>query len=222
MTRLAAGSAATQDRVVAVVNRIHLVYLGLMPSLATFALVKTHGHRAPALLFFGGIVVTAVYLAASHSYTVLPSSIPASLWALVDGPLFALAARASSPSAWSFAIEGFLIDAVALWLAILALTLVSGAPSPWQRGASFGLALVALACLLSLFVPYALDTAASGWWSISWVGAGVLETTIVLYRLLSTGEPIRPETDVAGIYIAVMTMIWVTAMSAGVILHDRP
>lgn len=220
MNRLAV-SASGKDRVLAAVNRIHLIYLGLMPPLATFALVRTYGHRAPALLLSGGIVVTAVYLAASYSYTMLPGSIPASLWALLDGPLFALTARASSPCAWSFVIEGFLIDAVALWLAILALTLVSDAPSPWQRGASFLLALIALGSLISLFFPYLVDTATSGGWSLCWIAVGVVETTFVLYRLLDAGKPVRLDDDVAGVYIAVMVVIWVIAMSAGVALHSR-
>ncbi len=75
---------ARRDRLLAAVNRTHLIYLGLLPSLATYALVRMCGHGAPALLFLGGIVVTAVYLAACYSYTTLSGSIPASLWALLD------------------------------------------------------------------------------------------------------------------------------------------
>ncbi len=202
-----------------IVNRIHLVYLGLLPSLTTFFLVRRYGHRAPFALFIGGIIVTAVYLAASYSYTMLPSSALASCWALVDGPLFALVGRSWQAPAWTFIVEGFFIDAVALWLAILALCLVSPAPSSWQRGASFCLALIALASLLSLFVPYTTDLWDGRLLRLGWLLVGVVETTALLYRLLDGGNPIRPDVDRAGLYVAVLTVAWVIAMSAGMALH---
>lgn len=209
----------TTDRFVHLINRTHLIYLGLLPSLATFALVSTYGHPAPLLLLVGGVIVTGVYLAASFSYTVLPSSVIGSLWALLDGPLFALTARGWEGTPWSFFVEGFLIDALALWTAILGLTLVSSAPSPGQRAASFGLALVAIGALLSLFVPYGRDALLGHWSRLGWILAGVVETTVVLYQMLNTGQPVRMDVDAAGIYIAVMVVIWVGAMCAGAAIY---
>jgi len=202
-----------------IVNRIHLVYLGLLPSLTTFFLVRRYGHGAPFALFIGGVIVTAVYLATSYSYMVLPSSLLASLWTLVDGPLFALAGRSWQAPAWTFIVEGFFIDAAALWLAILALCLVSPAPSRGQRVASFSLALIALASLLSLLVPYATEIWDGRMLRLGWLLVGVVETTAMLYRLLDNDNLVRSDVDRAGLYVAVLTVVWVIAMSAGMALH---
>jgi hypothetical protein len=207
---------------VRVINHIHLVYLGVLPALTTFFLVRRYGHPAPFALFIGGIVVTAVYLAASYSYTALPASVLASVWALVDGPLFALASRSWHTPAWAFIVEGFFIDAVALWLAILALCLVSPAPSPWQRGASFFLALIALAALLSLFVPYATDVLELRAARLGLRLIGIAEATAVLYRLLNAGDLVRADFDRAGIYVGSLVVLWVIGMSAGMALYGAP
>ena len=47
----------------------HLVYLGILPALATFSLLFSYGHDAPLLLFLGGTVAVGVYLAVIMTYT---------------------------------------------------------------------------------------------------------------------------------------------------------
>jgi hypothetical protein len=58
-----------------VVDWAHLVYLGVLPALATFSLLYAYGHAAPLLLFLGGTVAVGVYLAATYSYTPRPRTL---------------------------------------------------------------------------------------------------------------------------------------------------
>ena len=71
------------------VENVHLVYLGLLPALATFSVLVVYGHPAPSLLFFGGIVAVSVYLAVVASYTRPAPSLGIALFILLDGPLWA-------------------------------------------------------------------------------------------------------------------------------------
>ena len=59
-------------RLLRVVDYAHLVYLGVLPSLATFSLLYAYGHPAPLLLFLAGTAAVGVYLAAVYSYTPRP------------------------------------------------------------------------------------------------------------------------------------------------------
>ena len=173
---------------VRIVNRIHLIYLGLLPSLATWALLWRYGYPWPFLLFIGGVAMTGVYLVSVYHYTPLPSSLPGSLWVLCDGPLFALAAQGATLSGrnitLSSAIEGFLIDGLALWLTILLLTLLSSRPSPGQRVASLGLGGVVLGVILSLFWPYVSETLWGSWMRVGWLLGGMVEGMLARYRLM--------------------------------------
>lgn len=200
------------------VNRVHLIYLGVLPALATFALLCDYGYRRPFLLFIGGVAMAGVYLASVYHYTHLPSSLPMSVWILFDGPLFALAAQGFRNFNLSFVIEGFLIDGLALWLAMLALTLVSPLPTPGQRAASLGIGLVVLGVMLSLFWPYV-----SGMWRdrlwLMWLVVGIVEGGIARYRLLKSGAAVRLEDDGTILYIALLVMLWVIAMNVGLVVH---
>jgi hypothetical protein len=211
-----------QQRLVRIANQAHLIYLGLLPSVATFVLLQTYGYRAPFLLFIGGVVLTAVYLAVTYSYTRLPTSVPASLWALLDGPLFALAAPRTTVGPLSFAVNGFLIDGIAFWCAIVVLAFVASEPLPWQRVASAGLGLLALAALASLAAPYVRQAIETSGWAMVWLPVGILESTALIYPLLRAGNLERADVDSAGVYIAVMIVLWVAAMSAGIALHTAP
>lgn len=100
-------SSALKARLAGAVGKAHLVYLGLLPSFATFALLYTYGHPAPMLLFLGGTVAVGVYLAVIVSYTPTPSSTPLSLLVMLDGPAWVLLSLLSKEVALpSFAIEG--------------------------------------------------------------------------------------------------------------------
>jgi hypothetical protein len=102
-----------------VVENVHLVYLGLLPALATFSLLLVYGHSAPLLLFFGGVVAVSVYLAVVISYTRPANSLGVALFTLLDEPFWAVLSYAAGGVLFSFAIDAFLIDGVAVWLAIV-------------------------------------------------------------------------------------------------------
>jgi len=211
-----------QLRLIRIANQAHLIYLGLLPSVATFVLLQTYGHRAPFLLLIGGVVLTAVYLAVTYSYTRLPTSVPASLWALLDGPLFAFVAPRATAGPLAFAINGFLIDGMAFWCAIVVLAVVASEPLPWQRVASVGLGLLALAALASLAAPYVRQTVESSGWAMLWLPVAILESTALIYPLLRSGDLKRADVNSAGVYIAVMIVLWVAAVCAGMALHTPP
>lgn len=198
------------------VGRAHLVYLGLLPSFATFALLHTYGHPAPLLLFLGGTVAVGVYLAVVVSYTPLPPSPALSLFLMLDGPawvtLSLLAKRVELPA---FAIEGFLVDGTAVWIATLALALRSPLPTRGQRIASVAFMLVALAATASLVWPYVRDVLWGGWWSLVWLGLGVAEALAVTYKVLERDAVVR-DGDASAIYIAVLVMVWVGSLLGNV------
>jgi hypothetical protein len=72
------------------VENLHLVYLGLLPALATFSILVVYGRLAPLLLFVGGIVAVSVYLAVVIGYTRPANSLGVALFTLLDGPLWAV------------------------------------------------------------------------------------------------------------------------------------
>jgi hypothetical protein len=196
----------------AFLGKAHLIYLGLLPSVATFALLYTYGHPAPFLLFLGGIVAVSVYLAVIISYTAIPSSPWLSLLILLDGPAWAtlslLSKRVGLPV---FAIEGFLIDGTAIWLSTLFLALRSYKPTTGQRVASVALMIVALAATTSLVWPYLQDVLWGEWLSLLWLGLGIIEALIVNYKLLERDVVVR-NSDSSTLYIAVLVMVWVGSL----------
>jgi len=202
------------------INRIHLIYLGLLPSAATFVLLRRHGHPLPFLLFVGGVATTGVYLVTVYSYTRLPHAGLASLWALLDGPLFALTARGWRGAFPSVFIESFLIDGLALWLAILTLTFLSSRPLPTQRIASAGIGCAVVALMFSLFWPHVLDVLWHRWARLAWIAGGIVEGALVRYRLLKAGLPVRLNDDEGILFGALLVMAWVAAMSAGIAIHN--
>jgi len=208
-----------KSQFVRVVNRVHLIYLGVLPSLATFVLLRRYGYRWPFLLFVGGVAMTGAYLTSVYHYTRLPSSVGGSLWVLLDGPLFALAAQGFQRFNLSFVVEGFLIDGLALWLAILTLTLVSPLPTPGERAASLGIGLGVLGVILSLFWPYVSGMWGDGFWLI-WLVIGIVEGGIARYRLLKSGAAVRLADDGSILYIALLVMVWVVVMNVSIALHD--
>ena len=201
------------------VNRVHLVYLGVLPSLATFVMLRRYGYRWPFLLFIGGVAMMGVYLASVYHYTHLPSSVLVSVWVLLDGPLFALAAQGFRNFNLSFVIEGFLIDGLALWLAILLLAIVSPLPSLGQRAASLSIGLGVMGVMLSLFWPY-VSRVWGDWFWLIWLVSGIGEGAIARYRLLQSGAAARLEDDKSILYVASLVMLWVVVMNVSIALYD--
>src|SRR4051812_10896443 len=109
----------TRSSFVSIIGYIHLIYLGLLPALATFALLFRYGHPLPLALFVGGTVAVSVYLAVTFSYTPQPTSLGFGLLILIDGPLWVLLSLLQKGvNPFGFAVEGFLIDGTAIWISI--------------------------------------------------------------------------------------------------------
>jgi hypothetical protein len=206
------GASDLGARLSRAVGRAHLIYLGLLPSLATFALLYKYGHPAPLLLFLGGTVAVGVYLAVIISYTPTPSSPLLSLVVMLDGPAWvALSLLSKTVEPPAFAVEGFLVDGSAVWLSTLVLALRSDRPTRGQRAASVALMLVALAATASLVWPYAREVLWGEWLSLTWLGLGVAETLFVNYKVLERDAVVR-DGDAASVYIAVLVMAWVGSL----------
>lgn len=199
-------------RLARVVGRAHLVYLGLLPSLATFALLYTYGHPAPLLLFLGGTVAVGVYLAVIISYTPAPRSPLLSLAMMLDGPAWVTLSLLSKEVRLPvFAVEGFLVDGTAVWVSTLVLALRSPLPTRGQRVASVAFMLVALAAAASLVWPYLTGALWGEWLSLFWLALGVAEALVVNYKVLERDEVVR-DGDSSAIYIAVLVMVWVGSL----------
>lgn len=214
-------AANVTDRIGQAMGRLHLIYLGLLPSLATYAIVRTYGYPMPFLLFMVGVAAVGVYLATVYSYTGLPQSKIGNLMALLDGPLFILVARRLSfAMPLGFAVEGYLVDGLSVWLSILWLALTSPLPTREQRVASIAIMLAILGITLSLVWPYVRDILWGTWVSLGWLGVGLVEATIVHIRLFGSEATQRSVDDRGILYVALLTLAWVGAMFAGVVLHD--
>lgn len=208
-----------RPHVVQFINWLHRLYLGLLPSLATFVLLRRYGYRWPFLLFIGGVALIGVYLAVIYYLTPLPDSVPRSLWVWLDGPLFAVVAQGVGSIDLGFFIKGFFIDALALWLAILLLALLSSRPTSGQRTGSLGISVGVLGVILSLFWPYVIETLWQDRLRMVWLLAGIIEGAMVRYRLLQTDESIQADEEGGILYIALLLLLWVGALSAGLMLH---
>ncbi len=201
-----------------VIESARLVYLGLLPALATFAVLTVYGHRFPFLVFLGGIVVVSVYLAVVVSYT--RSSSPAvALFTLLDGPLCALLAQLAGGNPYSFAIDSFLVDGITIWLAIVWLAVTTSRPTKEQRISTVFFALAAVGTVFSVFWPYARESVWGEWGKLCWLTIGIVEAIITHHYLLKADEVARDE-DVSVPYIVILLFVWIAALIAGNVLHE--
>ncbi len=201
-----------------VVENARLAYLGLLPALATFAVLRVYGHALPFLVFLGGIVVVSVYLAVLVSYT--RSSSPAvALFTLLDGPVCALLAQLGGGNPYSFAIDSFLVDGIAVWLAIVWLAVTTSRPTKEQRIATLFFALLAVGTVFSVFWPYARASVWGHWGKLCWLTIGIVEAVIAHHYLLKADEVVRDE-GVSARYIVLWLFVWIAAMITGNVLHE--
>jgi len=206
----------SRDRLNHIVGRIHLIYLGLLPSVATYAVLRMYGYALPFLLFLVGVAAVGVYLAATYSYAYLPKSLWMHLVVLLDGPLFALVGwRARSTTPLAFAIDSYLIDGTAVWLAVLFLAMVSFKPTRGQRIASIAIMVLILGMVGSLFWPYVRSVLWGRWLALASLAAGLIEGTVIRVRTLDREAIARPESDFSTLYIALLVMVWVGSMMGG-------
>jgi hypothetical protein len=207
------------DRAHRIVDGTHLVYLGLLPALATFAILAEHGHSAVWLAFFGGIIAVSVYLAVAVSYTRSPGSLIAALLILLDGPVCALLAQSDGKPSFSFAIESFLIEGIAIWLAIIWLAVTTNRPTQEQRIATIGFACIAVGTMLSVFWPYLRGSVWGDWQKSGWLAVGIVEAVLTRHYLLETDEVVRGE-GISAPYIGILLFVWIAALIAGNVLHE--
>jgi nitric oxide reductase large subunit len=203
-----------------IIDKIHLLYLGLLPCLATVAVLRAYGFPLPFLLFIFGVAGVGIYLAVTWSYTPVPSSPLVGLWMVLDGPLFVLLGGRGEPAVpLGFAVEAFFVDGLAIWSAILFLAVVSRAPTPGQRVASIAILIAVLAVLRTLFWPYVRDAIWRRWLLLAGIFAGLAEGTFVRVRMLDAGTVVRETGDQDIVYIAGLVMLWVASMIAGMALY---
>lgn len=206
----------------------NLVYLGLLPAAATFWVVFRHGspgllglgENARALIGLAGFVAVAVEAAVLVTYTRLPSSLWGALLILFDGPVIALLSASSAQGLADVAVQAFLIDGTAVWLAIGALALAAEGLDARARLFSLGLMVVVLAPLAALFRPYlAQDLPHTGRAILPLLG-GVIWGTVVNYRVLDADRVARDGgSGPVGACILVSSLGWLVAYGVGVALH---
>jgi hypothetical protein len=207
------------NRVRRAVENVHLIYLGLLPALATFSVLLVYGHPSPTLLFFGGVVAVSVYLAVVASYTRPTNSLGIALFVLLDGPFWAALSFVAGGVLLSFAIDAFLIDGVAIWLAIVWLAVSTSRPTRGQMVATIGFALIAVGSVLFAFWPYFCENVFGNWVRLLFLVMGIVEAFVARHYLLKVDEVVR-DTMSSARYILVFLFIWIAAMCAGNVLYE--
>ena len=205
----------------AVIGYIHLIYLGLLPSLATFGLLYKYGYPVPFILFLGGAAAVGVYIAVVFYYTPMPRSWVGGLLVLLDGPAWVVLSLLTKKAVpLGYVVEGFIVEGTAIWLSILILA----AKFPRQRLAAIGYMLLALAVSVSLTYPYFRDSLQGQWLSVALLGMGIVETFGARFAQLKRDEESRdknlqdPNKNI-GLLVALI-LIWVAAMIAGNVLFE--
>ena len=152
-------SAASPPRSVRIAHLLgwaNLHWLGLLPALAIFGGTRLGAAGIGAVnvvLFFGLVIAVLAYLAVVYGQNDLPDSPWTALLLLLDGPLFALLALPRGASLPAFGVQAFLVDGVAVWLAVL-LTAWTRRDMVEMPGSVTGLALFAIASILALASGY--------------------------------------------------------------------
>jgi hypothetical protein len=200
-------------------GHFYLLYLGLLPILATFALAAAYGTRFPMLVFLGGVGAVGVYLAATYSYTRLPERLLPLFLLLIDGPLFVFLALRDGFHPLAFAIEGYLVDGTAIWLSILILASLSPLPTPGQRVASIFFMLVALAVTTSMFWSYLQEHVWGDGLHLAWLLGGIAEASLASFFIVRKDNVLRQD-DGSILYIAGLVLLWVLALFAGLAVND--
>lgn len=205
----------------AAIHTIHVIYLGLLPALATFVLLRRYGYPFPLVLLLGGTVAAAVHIAVVFYYTPPPRSIFAGLFVLLDGPIWVALSMLSKHSIPSGSVvEGFIVEGMAIWLSILILA----AKFPHRRLAAIGYMLVALVITASLVYPYFRDELHGHAMSLGLLGFGIVESFAARFAQLKRDEQgfdhRRIDRNKNAVFLIVMILLWVAAMIAGNVLYE--
>ncbi len=197
--------------------RSYLIYLGLLPALATFGVLRLYGSRVPFwLIFLGGTVAVSVYLAVAVGYARGPSTWWRLLWVLADGPIFVLISLLQGENGrfLYFFVESFFVDGLAIFGAILVLAVLSPLPTRGQRAGSIFFMLLAVVFVVAVFGEYLAAQVWGHGLRLFWLMVGLVESAVVNYFLLKRDEATDP-TNFSTLYIAGMVMLWVFLAMAG-------
>lgn len=200
-------------------DKLHLIYLGILPALTTFTLINQDVYPTIWLIFLGGIGAVSVYLVATYSYLPAPKNWLWTTFLILDGPFFVLLSLNFRKFNLDFAIEGFLVEGTAVWLAIAYLALTSDLPSPSQRFWSVVLMGIAIGATYTLIWPYMRDELWGEWRKLFWLGLGIVEATAVRFTRFRTNTPLRNE-EGAMVYILIFLALWLAALFIGNILRE--
>ena len=208
-----------RQRTLAFLDKAHLIYLALLPAWATGVTLATYGHRSPFLIFLGGIVVVSVYLAVIVNYTRPATSYRVALLTLADGPLWAAGAQLSGRLGASFAVDAFLVDGIAIWIAIVWLAVTTSRPTREQRVATLVFAAIAVGTVGSLFWPYLRENLWGQWLGIGLLLLGIAEAIVAHHYLLDKDEIVRGERFTMP-YLIVFIAVWVASMIIGMVVYE--
>jgi hypothetical protein len=207
------------QRILLFLDRAHLIYLALLPAWATGVTLATYGHRFPFLIFLGGIVIVGVYLAVIVNYTRPATSLGVALLTLIDGPLWAVGAQLTGGGAASFAVDAFLVDGIAIWIAIVWLAVTTSRPTREQRVATLVFAIIAIGTVCSLFWPYLRENLWGQWLGIGLLLLGIGEAVVAHHYLLEKDDVVRDERFTMP-YLIVFISVWVASMIIGMVLYE--
>jgi hypothetical protein len=210
----ARSSSPLLDRISRVAHGIHLAYLGVLPALATFGVLRLSSPRISLLTLLGGIVAVSVYLAVVISYTRQPASRALGLLALLDGPIWVALAQRGWEQPVSAAIDGFLVDGLAIWLAIGWLAVTTSRPTQGQRIATLGLVALAGSAVLAIFWPHIRDNFARPGARWVWLVLGLGQAVVMRHYVLDADEVVVGE-KASGAYIGLLLVVWLVALILG-------
>ncbi|MFH1195455.1 MAG: hypothetical protein V1720_07060 [bacterium] len=202
------------DRLHKTVDLLYLIYLGLLPSIAVFVVLIMYGTGYPFLLFFGGIVLVSVYLAVVISYTPKSSSLITALIAFLDGPIFAAISDFANPGFNTIAIDSFLIEGIAIWIAILWLAVSTNRPTKEQRIGTIILGIIAFGTISFSFFQYIDEYIFSNIFRFLGLLAGIIEAVMVNHFVLKA-DIIYRDSTASSKYIIIFIFIWIAAMCVG-------
>lgn len=208
-------------RLLAFLDKVHLIYLALLPAWATGVTLATYGHQSPFLILIGGIVAVGVYLAVIVNYTRPATSFGVALLTLIDGPLWAASAQLTGRFAASFAVDAFLVDGVAIWIAIVWLAVTTSRPTREQRVATLVFAIIAVGTVCSLFWPYLRENLWGQWLGVGVLLLGIGEAVVAHHYLLDKDEIVRGERfTMPYLIIIIFLFVWIAAMMVGMVIYE--
>ena len=200
---------------------LYLVYLALLPAIATFAVLWRYGQTySDATMFLSFLVGTAavgVYSAFVMSYQYVPKSLWRLLVLLLDGPFLIFVAQKAGTNQFGFAIDGYLVEGMVVWMSILLLASISPDPTPNQRGASVLIMLGAIAMTGWFFIPYIRAELLGDKVRGAWLLFAFVEGVVISPLLKSTEPQLADNFDESDFpwLIILSVMAWVIALFAG-------